>query len=365
MNPLVTAFTQRPFSARRKMSMSFSRTLLGLVLLGLSTLVATAGNTFVLNIPNTADLPAWLQIKNNEQSAELDFSTLDFTLTPPDTTADLAVTFYFTETEGGALRVFWQGDGKKAETLSDNLYEGVAMANQRTLLISKTTIGSGGTLTVQVTNSAVAVTRIEWSWVTPTTVVTADKAATPSLFRIGNQSLQAADVSGDAPAATPADKVRGNVVSAIIHQNPIRIDEATDFIATLEATPRYGRIEVQLLGVPLNRNIAVWINNIPVNQLSLDTPDLNSSGYTLTSTRDGSPAQPVYTGWRKGSILLPSNILQAGENHFRFVWIENDSTAASVPLALKNFNIQLNYDTATTATGVTGSVQSDQGAITP
>ena len=48
--------------------------------------------------------------------------------------------------------------------LSDNLCEGIAMPNQRTLLIKRTTLSSLGTLTVQSSETTLNVSRIHWEW---------------------------------------------------------------------------------------------------------------------------------------------------------------------------------------------------------
>ena len=315
------------------------------LLLGSVAMVANAGESYVHNLPLPAHVtaPEWLQIREPDPAVASTFASWEFGIKAPENTGDLAVTFYFTEKEGGFLKLYWQG-ATEAETLCDNLYDGVVMPNQKTILIPKSVIHSGGTLTVLSGTSDTGIQRVEWNWVTPTTIAVVDTATTPALLRAGNQPLRAEEISGNEPVPT-SDRIHGNAVSAVIQEEPVRIEQGVEFLASLEAVPPLARIEVQLLGVPLNRNIAVWINGVPVNQLSLDVPDLSDPGY-LPPTETSAP---VYIGWRKGTVFVPASALREGENLFRFAWIENDPTASvTTPLALKNFFLQLNFDAAPT-----------------
>lgn len=315
--------------------------LLALLLGSLASATGIAGESFVhaLPLPTTVTAPEWLQVRQPDPAAASTFASWEFAIKAPTQSGDLAVTFYFTEKEGGFLRLYWQG-AAEAETLCDNLYEGITMPNQRTILIPKSIIGLGGTLTVLAGTSDAGISRVEWNWVTKATVDVADGASAPALLRAGSQPLRAEDVSGDEAVPT-TDRIRGQAVAAVIQESPVRIETGVDFIAALESVPPLARIEVQLLGVPLDRNIAVWINGIPVNQLSLDVPDLSDAGY-LPQPQGGSP---TYTGWRKGTVFVPASALHTGENVFRFAWMEPDAASSTMlPLALKNFFLQLNFD---------------------
>lgn len=307
-------------------------------------MVANAGESYVHNLPLPSNLtaPEWLQIRQPDPAVASTFASWEFAIKAPENTGDLAVTFYFTEKEGGFLKLYWQG-ATEAETLCDNLYDGVIMPNQKTILIPKSVLHSGGTLTILAGTSDADIQRVEWNWVTHTTIAVADAASAPALLRAGNQPLRAEEISGNAPEPS-TDRIHGNAVSAVIQEEPIRIEQGVEFVAALESVPPLARIEVQLLGVPLDRNVAVWINGVPVNQLSLDVPDLSDPGY-LPPTETSAP---VYIGWRKGTLFVPASALHTGDNQFRFEWLENDPTASvTTPLALKNFFLQLNFEAAT------------------
>jgi hypothetical protein len=332
--------------------------LLAILLWSLLAPMGRAALSYVQDLPfqPSDTLPEWLQVRAPEAPVDNDvpsFASSEFLIKAPAGTGDLAVTLYFTEVDGGSLRVFWQGTGQgssQAVTLSDNLYEDVAMPNQRTLLIPKSIIGTGGVLTIQASSSDAGISRIEWNWVSMVNVATTDPAAVPALLRTGNQMLRTEDVTGDPPPPS-ADRIQSKTIAAVIRQEPIRIEEGVDFTATIVAAPTLARMEVQLLGVPLDRNVAFWINGTAVNQVALEAPNLADAGYQWQVNQSDSTASPkaIYVGWRKGTVLIPAQMLIAGENHFHFQWVESPDPAAPVsPLALKDFIVQLSYDTPVT-----------------
>lgn len=315
--------------------------LLVLLLGSVAIEVGHAAESYVHALPlsSTSVTPGWLQIHPSNPTNDSVAASYDFVITPPDATGDLAVTFYFTEKEGGFLKLYWKGE-KTAETLCDNLYENVGMPNQRTVLIPKSIVGTGGMLTILSDADTTGITKVEWNWVSQATVDVTDPLSVPALLRAGNQPLRAEEVSGDAPVPV-ADRVQGHAVQAIIQDEAVRIEQGADFIVNLESVPPLARIEAQLLGVPLHRNIAVWVNGVPINQLALDVPDLSDPGYIPGTTT----SNPLYIGWRKGTVFIPASALRVGENRFSFNWLEIDSAeTTATPLALKNFFLQLNFD---------------------
>jgi hypothetical protein len=121
-----------------------------------------------LPAPVTLDFP----IPANQATAELagasrnpadDFATLDLPILTPDTNASLLVTVYFQEKQDGFMRISWQGT-QGAQVLSDNFYENIGMANQRSLLISPATLIGDGILTFQCGDSTLGIQRIKLEW---------------------------------------------------------------------------------------------------------------------------------------------------------------------------------------------------------
>jgi hypothetical protein len=269
-------------------------------------------------------------------------ATINFQIVPPAGNSDLAVTFYFTETPGGFLRVYWTGV-QGGEMLSDNLFEGIGMPNQRTLLIKRGTLSTPGTLTVQSSETSLYLSRIHWEWVEPSTVSLADAAKQAALVTAAGAIFGEGEVNG-APLLPPPDQVGKSVVTANLTDKPERIEKGVEFIATLQGVPQYARLEVKMSGVPLDKPVQLWVNGAQAGEVSMEVPDLNDPGY-----RAAAGAPPVYIGWRKGVIYLPAGALKLGDNQFQFA--VKDATAVT-PLAVKDLQLQLKYEynTANTPT---------------
>lgn len=306
-------------------------------------------------------LPSWLTSRPVELPAE--HAVIGFAITPPADNTDLAVTFYFTETPGGFLRVYWKG-AKDSEMLAENLYEGIGMANQRTLLIKRSTLSSPGTLYVQSSESTLNVSRVHWEWVTPSPVSLADSAKQTVLVS-GVKGLYAQEEVDGSPAKSKVDEVGQSVVTAALTDKPERIEGGVEFTAALQAVPQFARVEVKLAGVAPGKAVGLWVNGTLAGGVTLEVPDLNDPGYSTVS--DG--ATQAYTGWRKGSIYIPASLLASGDNRFQFA--VQDATA-SMPIAIKDFLLQLKYPSAGAApapaatpapSSTTGTA--DAGAVIP
>lgn len=279
-------------------------------------------------------LPAWMT--GEPVAAPAAHATISFPITPPAGDSDLAVTFYFTETAGGFLRVYWAGT-KESAMLSGNLYEGIAMANQRTLLIKRSTLSSPGTLNIQSSGPALNLLRIHWEWVEAGDVSVAGAAKDSALIDAAGGVLAEGEVNG-APALPKPDRIAGPVVTAPLTDKPERIEAGMVFVGTLEQAPRYARLEVKMAGVRVGKTVKLSINNTPAGEVALETPGLEDPGYQ-PATADG--AAPEYIGWRKGSVYVQPGLLKAGDNQFQFT--VQDATAAT-PLAVKDLILQLKYD---------------------
>ncbi|HEY0256772.1 MAG TPA: hypothetical protein VGC39_04950, partial [Candidatus Methylacidiphilales bacterium] len=117
---------------------------------------------YTVNLPFEADqaTPIWLGHPEAPQNA---FATLNLPIQPPDPAASLLVTVFFQEKEGGFLRISWQG-AQNGQMLSDNFYEGIAMSNQRSLLISPETMRDSGVLNFQCSGATLGIQRINLEW---------------------------------------------------------------------------------------------------------------------------------------------------------------------------------------------------------
>lgn len=278
-------------------------------------------------------LPSWMT--GQPVASPAAHATISFSIAPPTGDSDLAVTVYFTETPGGFLRVYWAGKQSSA-MLSDNLYEGIGMPNQRTLLIKRSTLSSAGTVNIQSSEPSLNISRIHWEWVEPGTVSLAAAAKETAFVNAAGAALADSEVNG-APVLPKPDHVGDSVVTAALTEKAERIEGGVEFVATLQQTPQYARLEVQVAGVPTGKPVKLWINNTQAGEVPLAVPDLTDPGYQAAAT--GAP--PSYIGWRKGAVYLPAALLKPGENHFQF---SVQDAAADKPVAIKDLVLQLKYD---------------------
>jgi hypothetical protein len=192
---------------------------------------------YTLNLPFAADAatPVWL---GQPVTGTNPFATLDLPITPPDATASLLVTVFFQEQTGGFLRIGWQssvtvptengtalpgpGEAALSSVLCDNFYEGIGMANQRSLLVSADVMKQPGTLHFQTGATTLGVTSIRMEWLESTTGLTSpainDVVVTPA----SGHAVLASEVAGLPPLAQdPA--WQGRVVDVPVTDAPLRI----------------------------------------------------------------------------------------------------------------------------------------------
>lgn len=261
---------------------------------------------------------------------------MGFSITPPADQSDLAATFYFSEAMGGFLRVYWAGT-KTNDMLSDNLFEGIAMPNQRTVLIKRSTLSSSGTLILQSSETTLDVSKIHFEWVAPSSVSLAQPAQQSALIDSTGKVFKDLEVNG-VPPQPQADQVGSSVVTASLADKPVRIEAGVEFLATLQTMPKYARLEIQISGASLENTVQLTLNGNPVGNISVEVPDLNDPGYQIN---EGAP--PVYIGWRKGVIYVPAAQLKVGENQFQISLKDVVPSGTASPLAVKDLLLQLKY----------------------
>lgn len=294
------------------------------------------GFTFDLGQPGqTQVLPSWMAGQPSASPAM--HASIDFPIVPPADNSDLAVTFYFNETAGGFLRVYWAG-AQAGEMLCENLFEGIGMPNQRTLLIKRSTLSSPGTLTVQSSENTLNLFRVHFEWVQPASVDLSDSSGQTALVDANGTAVASGDVNG-APILPPQDRVQQSSVTAVLIEKPERIETGVEFVATVQAVPLYARMEVQVSGVPIDKRLVLWVNGTMAGEVAIDVPPLTDPGYQNSATG----GLPIYVGWRKGVIFLPANLLKVGDNQFQFGEKDVMPAPGASPLAVKNLVIQLNY----------------------
>ncbi len=292
---------------------------------------AQAGATFLQNLngEKSAPLPQWMD--GPPMATPAKHATVSFPINPPKAEDDLVVTVFFNEQPGGFLRVYWD-DGFNKEMLTENLSEGIGMANRRTLVIKRGTMVARGLLTFQSSETQLGVDRIYWQWSRQQSAYLDDAYFPGGILGRSGEWLRDDEIDG-LPATPRNDFWQGDVVTAPIITTPVRIERGVQFIAELPENPKFVRVHTKVSGLPLNTKLTLWVNNKPAGEVSVIVPDLSDPG--LTETQDGGLN---YTGWREASLLVEASLLTVGENYFYF-----EAGKELSALALKDFEVQLQY----------------------
>ena len=297
--------------------------------------------TLDLPVPANKALPTWLGQPVVPPSV---FATLDVPIFPPDTSGSLLVTVCFQEKQGGFMRILWKGS-QGAQVLSDNFYEGIAMPNQRSLLIASSTLIGDGTLEFQCGDTVLGIQRIKLEWLAARSGLVSpqvpDTMVTPSL----GATLPSLALSGS-PLATQPGAWQNLLVTVPITTDAERIEQGVDFSIDLDQPPVKARLALDETGLPLDKHLVVWINEQRAGTITPVVPDLLDGGFLADAK-----GATTYVGWRDGSFSIPASLLKAGINTIQFSTEDDANLSGSTtppapddaPLAIKNVVMQLDY----------------------
>jgi len=311
---------------------------------GLKAADLPAPVTLDLPVPANQATPAWLGHPETPATA---FASLNLPILTPDPDATLLVTLYFQEKRGGFMRISWQGP-QGAQSLSDNFYENIGMANQRSLLVIPSMLAGGGALNFQCGDATLGIQRIKLEWL----------ASKSALVSPGVQDLPVVPATGSTQMAltlngqiNPAELGAwdNQIVSVPLTDEPLRIEEGVDFSIDLDKVPGSARLSLKETGLPLGKHLVVWINDHRAGTITPAVPALQDEGFLTNASTN-------YVGWREGSFYVPVAVLKQGINTVQFS-DEDDATltpqttsAAGTgqdpPLAIKALTLQLNYTSA-------------------
>ncbi len=180
-------------------------------------------DTFVFD-PTTSsrvDLPAWMS--DRPVAVAKDRAELSFPVTPSAEDNDIALTVVFNEEAGAYLSVFWQPEQGDRELLCGNLIENIGLPNQRTLLISRPTMGGPGKLILQSNTQFLNVIRVRIDWVRPGVVRLVDSAPNGALVMNGGKMFAPEEVDGSQLTAI-ADSWEGKILTTSITERAERIE---------------------------------------------------------------------------------------------------------------------------------------------
>lgn len=282
--------------------------------------------------------PVWL---GHPETPSHVFAVLDLPITPPDPSASLLVTIFFQEKEQGFLRISWKGP-QSAQMLSDNFYEGIAMNNQRSLLIASDTMQGAGTLSFQCGETTMGIQRVRLEWLENRTGLVSQQVQDVLVTPASGMTQAAQTLSGQ-PAPADAAAWKGRVVTVPLTDLPERIEQGVEYSVQMDNMPSLSRLALKESGLLWGQHLVVWINRKRAGIITPSVPDLLDDGFfTQTNAASG------YVGWRDGSSFIPISLLKTGTNTILFS-TEGDA-AGSVdggdsyaPLAVKNVALQLYY----------------------
>ena len=297
-----------------------------------------------LDVPIPANLatPAWLGHPLTPAAA---FATLELPILTPAPEASLLVTVYFQEKQGGFMRIAWKGTQGGATVLSDNFYENIGMANQRSLLIAPSMLAGDGSLIFQCGDSSLGIRRIKLEWLVNqeglASPAVKDLMVTPSAGPTQPSQILNGQVNPTEPGAWQND-----LVTVPLTDEALRIEEGVEFSIDLDQVPGSARLALKETGLPVGKRLVVWINDARAGTITPAVPDLLDDGY-LTDAK----GTTSYVGWRDGSFSVPASLLKAGVNTLMLSDEDDDaqqnaaaSTASQeAPVAIKGFVMQLVY----------------------
>lgn len=337
--------------------------------------------SFVLDLPVSANLvtPAWL---GAPQLVSAPFATLSVPLVPP-AGESLLVTVFFQEKSGGFLRISWQGEGAApvassaslpgpgeaaaSAVLTDNFYEGIAMSNQRSLLVPEEVMKSAGQLVFQCGGGTLDISRIKFEWLQSSTGL-ASGAITDVLVTTADGKTQLADDLAGLPPNAEDPAWHDRIVDVPVTSAPLRIEQGVDFTVQLTGAPATARLSLKEAGLPWGQHLIVWINGQRCGIVMPAVPSLQDPGYSPD------PSSP-YIGWREGTFYVPAGLLTSGNDTLQFS-AEADAPSggaagadtAEAPLAVKDVAFQLGYPATSTpvaATPATGNSPAGQVTDAP
>ena len=309
--------------------------------------------------------PDWVKIIPQKQDLNY-LGRAEFEIAPAEGSSDLLFTLYFQESDGGFLRVFWNAGGSNT-LLCQNLYEGIGkgLTNQRTLRLPGSWLRSGGVLSFQSSQSDLGISRIKLEWLTVQAIpVSQDLGTTIAAVDSNGRGLTGSELLGELEQV-PTDQWKDNVITAQVTDRVEAFSDTVQFAFELESIPQRARVEAQLAGLPLDQGLTLWVNGKYAGSVSVPVPDLTDTGYQTSA--DG---RVSYDGWRKGTILIQAELLQAGLNTLQFS--RAGDAAATAAMALKNLKLQLKYppaaatadSTNTSESGAPGTMSDHQSSNT-
>ncbi len=290
-------------------------------------------DSFTFNLISSGRLafPAWMPERPLALPSE--HAQLSFPIVPIPADDDLALTVVFNDLVAGYLSVLWEDAEGHRQMLAANLFENIGLPDQRTLLISRPTMGGPGRLILQSSEPILNVIRVRLDWVRPGVIRLTDNQPNGALVTSGGKIFAPEEVDG-APLTPIADTWEGIILTSSVTERAERLDRGIDFQVNVPRKVNRMRVDVMVNGLPLDQAFNLWLNGMRVGSLAMEVPDLTDPGYDHNANVS---SDENFTGWRRGVLYLTGDRLPVGDNHFEF------EGPPGVPLAIRDFLIQVDY----------------------
>jgi len=248
-----------------------------------------------------------------------------------------AVSFFFKDGGGAVARVIWRSAAGD-RTLCHNLCEGSRTGNRRTLLVPPELSALPGSVSVEYQGGGFTLQKIVLEAVRLKRVwTTGDWGLSPMWD--GEKLLPALQLSGENSEAAPADVWQGDVVTSRLFTLPEHMEAPPEFVVELDRAPAACRMELLLADLPPGATLPVSVNGAHAGFMAVENPSLTDPGYRVSASGVLS-----YTGWRKATLIVPAELLIAGENVIRI----GGGNPASADASARDAAIQLWYPGAST-----------------
>ncbi|MEM6821895.1 MAG: hypothetical protein AAF558_08160 [Verrucomicrobiota bacterium] len=265
------------------------------------------GHVFHFDEPNMEDsIPQWLAEPIWEPGATT--SRIRIPVKAEDPEQNLLISFVFLDQSTGFCRVLWQGDTGVSISLCTNLYEGIALLNQRSLVVSASDLNGDGDLIIEFDEEGIPIQKLKLAWLDPVTVFTDDAKNAPVAFPSDGPIVEFDEAMGLA-AREPEDTWTKDILAATLTPAATDIKDGVAFAFTLDRTPGLSILSGEINGLPLNSFLHVWINEAYAGVASVGVPDLHDFGYSAHSE-----FRWHYAGWRTFSLWVDTTLLELGEN---------------------------------------------------
>jgi hypothetical protein len=300
-------------------------------------------------------LPSWLR---EEQIPQGPLAQISYTLQPPyPQGSELFLTIIFEEAPQSFLRVYRETT-TSAETLSDNLLEGVLGLNQRTLHLKNIIPELEHRITLQSGSRQLPVRQLHWQWVKPRTIL-AEESVGPLVALRASLILRGEEIEGGL-LSTPLLQLQPqpHYTAAPLQEKPEPLGTGIAFLIVVNEVPTHVRLAAQLLTTRIGDHLGCWVNGQRVQAALPQPPSLSDPGYL---SEVGNAAALSYAGWLPVSLYLPGAAWQLGENLLEMRPLDSKGQESDRPQTIKDSVLEFRF-TPSTLTPVPAEVLADEPA---